>query len=191
MLVPMILFLFLIIGAAVFVVCAALPPLRRFALSSALWCAMWGPSIAGLIVLAGSALVAGVSLAQHNGVSNFHLPPLSHSIGWTLALCVVLAIAVLASFIAWLHQAAIHRLTFALFRLYAAVVSAGLGSVVGIWLAWWLIGRQIEFAPVLALACIVALTIGFGMAAFRGARSLRGNPPTAFTWITEEEFNGI
>jgi hypothetical protein len=191
LLVPILLLLFLTIGGMVFVVCAALPPLRRYALSAALWCAMWGPCVTGLIVLAGTAMVFDVSLTQKAGVSNFHLPHLSAPIGWALGAGIVLTIAAVASGVAWLHQAAIHRLTFALFRLYATVVCGGIGGAFGVWLGWWLIGEPIRFAPFFAIAEILLLMVSFGAAAYRGARSLRGSAPTAFSWITEQEFNGI
>lgn len=191
LLVPMLLLLFLSIGGVVFVVCAAVAPLRRYALSAALWCAMWGPCIAGLIVLAGTAMLADISLTQKNGLSNFHLPHLTHSIGWVLAACAAVAIAAVATAIAWLHQAAIHRLTFALFRLYATLVCGGIGSVFSLWVGWRLIGLQIRFAPFLMLAAMLLLVVAFGAGAYRGARSLRGTAPANFTWITEEEFNGI
>lgn len=191
LLVPILLLLFLTIGGIVFLVCAALPPLRRYALSAALWCAMWGPCVAGLIVLAGTAMLADISLTQRNGVSNFHLPHLSHSIGWALGTCIALAIAAVATGVAWLHQAAIHRLTFALFRLYAAAVCGGIGGVFGVWFGWWLIGKPVRFAPFFAVAEMLLLIVSFGAAAYRGARSLRGRAPTTFSWITEQEFNGI
>lgn len=190
MLVPILLLLFLTIGGMVFLVCAALPSLRRYALSAALWCAMWGPCIAGLIVLAGTAMLADISLTQRNGVSNFHLPHLSHPIGWALGACIVLAITAIATGVAWLHQAAIHRLTFALFRLYATVVCGGIGGVFGVWFGWWLIGESFRFAPFFAIAGMLLLIVSFGAAAYRGARSLRGSAPANFSWITEQEFNG-
>lgn len=39
----MIVFFFLLLGSLVFVVCILAPQTRRFALSAALWCALWGP----------------------------------------------------------------------------------------------------------------------------------------------------
>jgi hypothetical protein len=136
-------------------------------------------------------MLADVSLAQKSGVSNFHLPHLSTPIGWALGACIVLAIAAVATGVAWLHQAAIHRLTFALFRLYAAVVGGGIGGVFGVWFGWWLIGESFRFAPFLAIAGALLLIVIFGAAAYQGARSLRGSAPTTFSWITEQEFNGI
>lgn len=190
-LVPVLLMLFFTVGGVVFLVCVALPPLRRYALSAALWCAMWGPCLVALILLAGTALLTDISLTQHNGVSNFHLPHLSRAARWALGACVAVSIAAVATGAAWLHQAAIHRLTFALFRLYATVVCAGIGGVFGVWLGWWLIGEQIRFTAFLAIAGALLLITSFGAGGWRGARSLRGSAPATFTWITEQEFNGV
>jgi hypothetical protein len=37
---------------------------------------------------------------------------------------------------------------------------------------------------------MLILILGFGIAAYKGARGLRGEAPTNFTWITPEEFAG-
>src|SRR5579884_547806 len=97
LLVPMILLLFLAIGGLALVLCAAAPPLRRYALSSALWFAIWGPCIGALIVAAGTALVAEVRLTQRNGVSSLHLPHPSHAAGWAIGVGTAALIAAAAT----------------------------------------------------------------------------------------------
>jgi hypothetical protein len=86
----------------------------------------------------------------------------------------------------WLHQLLVDRLTFASFRLYATAVSAGVGGVFGCTFGWWLMAGTWSGSVrlVLWLACTLALIVGFGLAAFRGARSLRGEAPTGLTSIT-------
>jgi membrane protein DedA with SNARE-associated domain len=67
------------------------------------------------------------------------------------------------------------RLPFAIFRLYAAVVSAGIGSVFGWAIGWWMMSRSLDGRVSLLVwgVCMVALVAGFGVAAYKGARGLR------------------
>jgi hypothetical protein len=93
--------------------------------------------------------------------------------------------------VAWLHQVLIHRFTFALFRLYATCLCAGIGSVFGWCLRWWLMARSIDgVAWVSGGFGMLLFVLVFGTAGYKGARALRGNAPTKFTWISREEFAG-
>jgi hypothetical protein len=45
LLAAMIVFLFLALGSAAFLVCTLIPPIRKYALSTALWFAVWGRDV--------------------------------------------------------------------------------------------------------------------------------------------------
>jgi hypothetical protein len=185
-----IILLFLTTGAIVFSICVLIPPLRRYALSAALWCATWGPASVAFLLLAGTAVFAHASISIDRDVEWFHAPRLVPALGWIyLAVSVIITIAA-ASLLAWLHQKLMHRMTFPLFRVYTTVVCAGIGSVFGWCLGWLLMWREIDHAFLLWILGMLILTVGFGTASYKGARSLRGEPPEKFTWITAEEFNG-
>jgi len=187
-----IVFLFLLIGSIVFLVCLPLPWTRQYALSVALWCAMWGPCSVTLMVLAGVGLVAAAFVTKAGDLQTFHAPRLLSAFGWSYLIAGVLITTVVATASAWIHQVVVRRLTLALFRLYSAAVSAGIGSVFGWTLGWWMMYQQLSGYVWLVLwgICMLALIAGFGAAAFKGARGLRGEPPKDFTWITPAEFSG-
>jgi len=183
-----IIFGFLLLGALVFVVSILLPFARERALSAALWCAVWGPCIVALLTLAGFALGAD-ALAQNYS----HFRELEHlsSIGLAYAIIGLLGTAAIASLAAWLHQSLIHRMTFALFRVYACLVSFGIGSVFCWAFVFWLGGGGYDVKPrFLLLAAMLAFCTAFGYGGFRYARHLRGEAPQNFTWITSAEFEG-
>jgi hypothetical protein len=190
LIVPAILFLFLVVGAVVFLVCILIAPLRRFALSAALWCAMWGPCSVAFLLLAGTAAIAEMFFTTNIDVSYWHAPRLLAVLGWGYLTLAVLGTVAIATSAAWLHQALLHRLTFPLFRVYTSVVCAGIGSVFGWCLGWTLEANEISHTLPLSIVGMLVLTVGFGAAAYRAARSLRGKPATSFTWITVEEFHG-
>jgi hypothetical protein len=179
----------LAVGALVSVICASIPPLLRFALSAALWCAVWGPCLSGWILFTGLALLAdGVakeSMHMQRAPIDFHrlagLPFLS------LAL---LSSAALGSLAAWMHQIIIRRMTFALFRIYSTLVSAGIGSVWGWALGWWMAATEMIWKVPLWIGGTMILVASFGYAGFRGARQLRGAFPMRFSWLTKEEYEG-
>jgi hypothetical protein len=187
-----IVFLFLLLGSVVFLMCVVFPRARKYALSAALWCAMWGPCTVALMVLAGLGLVATAFITKSGDVEALHAPKLLSVFGWFYLTAGISITIVVASASAWIHQKVVRRFTFALFRLYAAAVSAGIGSVFGWCLGWWLMARdQNGYVPfVIWGVCMLALVVGFGIAAYKGARGLRGQPPTRFTWITPAEFEG-
>jgi hypothetical protein len=190
LLLAVIVFFFLLVGAVVFLTCVLIAPLRRYALSAALWCATWGPSSVGFLLLAGTAVIAEPFFTQSGDMQSLHAPTLVAALGWGYLTTAVLVTTAVASAAAWLHQTLMHRLTFALFRLYATVVCAGIGSVFGWCLGWLMAWRSFHLGLPLWIAGMLTLIFGLGTAAYRGARSLRGEPPEKFTWISAEEFNG-
>jgi len=183
-----IVFFFLFIGSLVFVCSVLLPQTREHALSAALWCAAWGPSSIVLLTLAGLGLFAG-GLTQQR----FHVQQLTHILyvlGPVYAILCFLGSAAVSSLAAWLHQLLIHRMTFALFRLYACFITAAIGSVLGWTLGFWLAAN----APghfLLSIAAMLLFSASFVYGGFRWARHLRGRPPEGLTWISREEFEGV
>jgi len=189
-----IIFAFLLLGSIVFVACLPLQQTRRFALSAALWCAMWGPCSLALLLCAGLGVIASAFIKKTGDVQSINTPYLPHLLavlGWGYLILGVLVTATVASATAWLHQMLTQRFTFALFRLYATLVSAGIGSVfgwsLGLWLLWANITQHV--LPLWLLGMLV-LILGFGATAYKYASAFRGDPPTTFTWISPEEFAG-
>jgi hypothetical protein len=185
----LVIFGFLLLGATMFVTCTLIPPLRQCALSVALWFAVWGPCTALLSLIALSGLFASSQLWKLQDVSR--LEPF----GWLFLGAGVLLILAVATAIASLHHALVKRLTFGLFRIYAASVSAGIGGVLGLAFGWWMLADTTMkragppwVSTTVTLSAILLLVVGFGLAAYRNARILRGVPPRSFTWITLEEY---
>ncbi len=185
----MIVFLFMLVGAVTFLVFVALPPFRRFALSAALWCATWGPCTIALMTLAGLALVADAFISTNGGAQSLHSPTLLTTFGWAYLGAGVLLTVAVATVVAWLHQFIVHRFTFMLFRVYATLIVAGIGSVFGWSLSWWMISRGFAHVWVWSVLGMAILVGGFGAAAYSGARSLRGEAPSS-VWVSQEEFTG-
>jgi hypothetical protein len=127
------------------------------------------------MTLAGLGLVASAFITNVGGMQSFHAPRLLAAFGWGyLALGILITIAV-ATVVAWLHQVVMRRLMFVLYRLYATAVCAGIGSVFGWALSWWLTWKQIDnYGLVLSCLGMLGLVLGFGVTAYKGARLLQG-----------------
>ena len=187
-----IVFLFLLIGSTIFLACLPLLQSRQYALSAALWCAMWGPCTVVLMLIAGVGLIATAFVENTGSMQTFHAPRLVAAFGRGYLLVGILVTALVATVTAWAHQALMRRLTFALFRVYAAVVVGGIGSVFGWSIGWWMMAKSLGgHVPILVWSlCMLTLIASFGAAAYRGARGLRGVPPENFTWISHAEYMG-
>jgi hypothetical protein len=186
-----IVFIFLVLGSLVFLACAIVPPTRKYALSAALWCAVWGPCSVGLMALAGLGLVATAFFAKDGNVQSLHAPRLIAAFGWGYLIAGVLITTAVATGTAWIHQKVVRRFTFFLFRLYATAVSGGIGSVFGWCLGWWMMRKGVaHYGPFLWCIGMLILVAVFATAAYKGARKLRGKAPTSLTWISPEEFAG-
>jgi hypothetical protein len=181
---------FLAVGVAVFGIFVAIPGVRPYALSAALLCACWGPCIVALEMLAGLTIAAQGLAAHHWGRESIPVPGMPV---WSVyAALGLVGTLLLATAVAWLHQMLVGRMTFALFRIYATGVMAGMGSVAGLaWAVWLAMLEGIPGRFAGALAGIALLTVGFGALGGRFARSLRGRRPEALQWISTEEFDGI
>ena len=170
-----IVFAFLLVGAVVFVVCAAVKPLRRFALSAALWCAMWGPCVVAWTMVAGLGVLAGSLTAYNHDVTRLRVPHLLPVMGWGFLIAATLSTAAVATFAAWMHQKLARWMTFALFRFYATVVTAGIGSVFGWSISWWLMrDGALRYGLVIWSGVMFLTVVGFGWVAYRRAQELRG-----------------
>ena len=189
--VAMALFVFaaLVLGAVQFLLCVAVPRMRPYALSAAAWWAVFGPCLLGMALAGGLGLVLASESGRFRAGPNGFLQP-SHAVGWAFAVAALCLSALIASGVAWLHQVITRRFTFALFRLYATAVVAGIGSVFGWCLAFWFLSHPFPYVWVFALWGVTTPAIIFGAAAHRHARQLRGKPPTRFAWVTAEEFEG-
>jgi len=187
----LIIYAFLLLGAIVFLACVLLPPTRRFALSAAFWVALWGPCTVLLMAFAGIGLVAGSALMNAESLQWTNAPKVLGELGWSYLIVGASITSLVTTSVAWLHQKLIHRVTFALFSVYASAVSAGIGSVLGCALGWWLAAKEHTYLGLWwwPLATIV-WAAGFGAVAHKTTRALRGKAPTRFTWITPEEFAG-
>jgi hypothetical protein len=193
----MILFLavpFLTIGCVCFLLCAAIPALRRFALSSSLWCVACVPclfAILAAVILWSLGVDAlgrllkpdfGVSLSVHQ----------TSRLGWFVAITAFAFTIAGATAVTLIHGIIIRRLTLALFRLYVAVVSFGVGiltcSFVLFAFAMHLLSLT-AFLPV-ALASLAAAS-ALAYACFRNAPGFRGSYPQRFPVVTPEEFGHI
>ena len=185
-----VLFFWLVVGAVQFLICFTTPKLRRYSFSAALWWAVMGPCSVAMIVLGILVVIARHSVVEEAHFGSLHLPTLSRGMGWSyLVLGAVFSMAI-ATAVAWLHQAIILRFTFALFRLYATLISGGIGSVFGWCVSFCILGSEIPHGWILALFGMLTFVGGFGFMAYRAAGSLRGDPPAVATWISPEEFEG-
>ena len=187
-----IVFFFLLLGSSVFLLCLLVPHGRQYALSAALWCAVWGPCSALLMLIAGAGLIVAAFVANTSAVPTFHAPRLLPVFGWSYLVVGIVVTSTVATGAAWIHQWLIERMTFALFRLYAALVSAGIGSVFGWCLGWWMESKNLSGYGWFFLwgFCMLALIAAFSIAAYNRARDLRGKAPAGFTWISQEEYAG-
>ena len=92
---------------------------------------MWGPCSVVLMLIAGVGLIATAFITKTGDAQTLHYPRLLSAFGWSyLAVGVLITIAV-STGTAFIHHALVARFTFALFRLYAAVVSSGVAAYSG------------------------------------------------------------
>jgi hypothetical protein len=187
-----IVFFFLALGAVAFTLCGLIPWQRKHALGAALWFAVWGPCMVAWLMFAGLAAIANSFAMQHEQWKQLRLPVPTSVLSGAFAICALMGTMLLASVAVWVHQALIHRMTLAFFRLYCALVSAGVGSVWGWCLLLWL-GMQTatKHTALVWIPGMIVLCAGFGWFGFRFAKQLRGAAPQRLTWITKAEFEGV
>ena len=187
-----IVFFFLVVGACVFVLCAFAPPSRKYALSAALWFATWGPCTVALLMLAGLGLIANALVLSFAQAKSFNLPHLPGVVGPAYAVAGILGTFVVATTLAWLHQLLIRQMTLALFRMYATLVSTGIGSVLG-WCFWfWLVvDTEVPHKFLIAIPSLLTLCVAFGCAGFRCARHLRPASTTSPGLVLKAEYEAL
>jgi hypothetical protein len=191
LLAALIVLFFLVLGSAAFSVCVLIPPGRKYALSTALWFAVWGPCSVLLLFLAILGVVAGGFALQATQMHWEDASKFFSAIGWGASIVGVIVTSLIATVAAWLHQALIHRMTFLLFRLYVTFVVAGIGSVVGLVFFWLAMGSgRFHYTWWLVALIVPIMILAFGSQAYKHARALRGHAPTGLTWITPDEFAG-
>jgi hypothetical protein len=105
---------------------------------------MWGPCLVALLLVAGVGLIATAFIGKAGNEHTFHFPRLLSMFGWSYLVVGILVTMLVATVAAWMHQALVRRLTFALFRIYAASVSGGIGSVFGWSLGWWAMAKSLN-----------------------------------------------
>jgi ribose/xylose/arabinose/galactoside ABC-type transport system permease subunit len=107
-------------------------------------------------------------------------PPMRLSLfGWSYLTAGFTVTALLATASAWIHQWALRRLTFAWFRLYAALVTAGIGGVFGLCIAFMATSGHVW--PFIRGLSLLIFIVVFGVVAYRNAPGLRGTAPESFS----------
>jgi hypothetical protein len=110
--------------------------------------------------------------------------------GWLLAVTALLITIVGATTITLLHGLIVRRLTLALFRLYLAAVSFGVGILSCLFLV---LSLRVNLLTVVSSvsAAISCLVTGFALAylCFKSASSFRGSYPHRFAVVSADEFN--
>jgi hypothetical protein len=186
-------YVFLFAAALIDLILIAAPRTRPYALSAALWVAIFGACLVGLLAFGSLGWYFMVSIL---GMPHRYIATVNHphrqAIFWTCNIVGLLGAIVLATGMALFHQILIHRFTLFLFRLYATAVSAGIGATLAIGFDFYLLASYHEsWASWAALLLIPILTGLLGTFAFRTARTFRGSLPERFPWVTPEEFSGI
>ncbi|HEY1993459.1 MAG TPA: hypothetical protein VGG81_03575 [Edaphobacter sp.] len=187
-------FPFLAVGCACFLLGAAVPPLRRFALSSSLWCIACIPCLFAFLaaVVLWSLGVDALRrlLRMDFGASlSFHQTSL---LGWFLAITAIIVTVAGATAITLIHGIIIRRLTLALFRLYVAVVSFGVGILACSFVLFTFAMHLLSLAAFLpaVLASLLAAT-ALASVCFRNASGFRGSYPQRLPVVSPEEFGQI
>jgi len=185
-------------GLAVYVICVAIPWLQKYALSAALWFLALLPGLLLWLLIGVGALVGqdavGRGMYSPRWEMSFWHVFGSPAARVTLTAIGITGIVVMATIIAVVHQFVIHRLTFALFRLYAGFVTGSVavlsGSLVGAVVATYLEAPW-EVAFVVVTTLVAALGWAGARLGIRIARRLRGRAPERYTWVTEAEYYGV
>jgi hypothetical protein len=187
-------FPFLAMGCVCFLLCAAIPPLRRFALSSSLWCVACVPCL--FAILATVVLWSlGVDALQRLMKRDFGASLSVHQtswLGWLLVIIVFAFTVAGATAITLMHGIIIRRLTLALFRLYVAAVSFGVGILTCSFVLFAFAMHLLSLAALLpaALVSLLAAT-ALAYACFRNASGFRGSYPQRLPVVSAEEFGQI
>jgi hypothetical protein len=187
-------FPFLAFGCASFLLCAAIPPLRRFALSSSLWCVACVPCLltilAAIIVCSAGAgslsSLLQVRFRRFCELSSNILAGLGHRNhfvrphrGWSD----------IHNHRSRNYHSSLHT---ALFRLYVAGVSFGVGILTCSFVLFAFATHLLSFIAfgLVAFASLLAAS-ALAYACFTKAPDFRGSYPQRFPVVTPEEFGRI
>jgi hypothetical protein len=187
-------FPFLAAGCACFLLCAAIPRLRRFALSSSLW---WVACIPCLFAILTGLILWSLGL---DALRRLFRPDLAASLsvhqiswlGWLLTITTLIVTVTGATAITLIHGVIVRRLTLALFRLYVAGVSFGVGVLTCSFVLFAFATHVLSLTAFLP-AALVSLLAASALAytCFKNASGFRGSYPQRFTVVTPEEFGRI
>ena len=187
-------FPFLAIGCASFLFCAAIPPLRRYALSSSLW---WVACVPCLLAILAAIILWSAGLYA---LRQFFKPSFGTSIsmhqtsltGWFLSIATILIVIAGATTITLIHGIVIRRLTLALFRLYVAAVSFGVGILACTFVLLLFAEHLLSLTAGLpaALGSLFA-AVALAYTCFRNASGFRGSYPQRLPIVTPEEFGQL
>jgi len=183
---------FLALGSASFLICAAIPQLRRFALSTSLWCLAFAFCLIAVVIAL--LFVSTGFAALHELFHRHSVIDLSNSgqtswAGWLFIIFSVAAATTGATAITAVHGIITRRLTLALFRLYLAVVSFGVGLVSFAFVL--LVYINLLFDPYFVVPVTIvglSLMLLLSYMCFRNASQFRGSYPERFPVVTHEEF---
>jgi hypothetical protein len=180
---------FLAAGCMAFFLCAAIAPLRRFALGISLWLAIWS-------VLVPAAFFPNIYLLGLLSLVHIHdTVPINeialHHVK-TLALINGIFIAILATTASALHGWLMRRTTLALFHIYITAVTLGV-TFLFTWLVFVVTlvvaGDKLLFATACALPCLVLS--GVSLFAWRHPSGFRAARPQKLQPITPAEYDTI
>lgn len=179
------------IGCAAFLICASVPPFRRFALSSSLWFAACFPCF--LVVFAG---IVAINFGIDRLTPLFHRTEpgielgsyVSGRSGILIAITTTIITFGGATAITLLHGVVIRRMTYVLFRLYVTCVSFGAGILTMFFLLMAFgLGTSLPlFAAINLLGSILSALLAWFC--YLNANQFRGKYPEQFPVVTREEF---
>jgi hypothetical protein len=183
---------FLALGCAAFLILAAIPKLRPFALSISLWCVAFAFCLIAAVL---GLLLVSIGIAAFHDLfqrHSFSLPNVGHHswIGWFLFSFVVVVTIAGATGITAVHGIITRRLTLALFRIYVAAVSFGVGILSCAFVLLVFNDHLFNMAFVIpATSFGLLLTSALSYACFKNASRFRGSYPQRFPIVTLEEFD--
>ena len=177
---------FLAIGCSSFVVCALVPRLRRYALGVSLWFLVWALLSPGMLLL--NTVGLGILAQGHARV----IVPLN-DFAWhhvkLIAVANALLVAVIATGVALLHGWMIRRVTFALFRVYLAAVSGGVGLLFSLLALLVLLADTADGGlSVIGFFVLLGVMMGLAVFCYRRAADFRAARPESLQPVTAEEY---
>ncbi len=177
---------FLLSGCAAFLICAFIPPLRRFALSASLWFVACGPCY--IAVLVGTVLAEKGADAIHSRM----LHSLFSTQGNLALVCMAVVAMAGAAVMTLVHGWIIRRLTMDLFRLYLTGIAIGVGVLIALATGIALlinVSRLQTFTAFVYIVLLVAIPGSLGSFAYRSAAGFRGKRPEFLNPISANEFS--